>query len=40
MSQVLDEVLEVFEPATELVSVMAGSKMPALLGLDIGTSDN
>ena len=38
MSQVLDEVIEVFEPATELVSVMAGSSAPALLGLDIGTS--
>jgi gluconokinase len=38
MSQTLDEVLEAFEPATELVSVMAGSRMPALLGLDIGTS--
>ncbi|HBB87105.1 MAG TPA: carbohydrate kinase [Blastocatellia bacterium] len=38
MSQVLDEVVEVFEPATEFVSVMAGSRMPALLGLDIGTS--
>ncbi|HEX3282708.1 MAG TPA: gluconokinase [Pyrinomonadaceae bacterium] len=37
MSQTLDEV-EVFEPATELVSLMAGSRMPALLGLDIGTS--
>lgn len=38
MSQVLDEVVEVFEPATEFVSVMAGSRMPVLLGLDIGTS--
>lgn len=38
MSQALDEVVEVFEPATELVSVMPGSRMPALLGLDIGTS--
>ena len=38
MSQVLDEVIEVFEPATEFVSVLAGSRMPALLGLDIGTS--
>jgi gluconokinase len=37
MSQTLDEV-EVFEPATELVSLMAGSRMPALLGLDLGTS--
>src|SRR6478672_6909123 len=38
MSQVLDEVVEVFEPATEFVSVLARSRMPALLGLDIGTS--
>ncbi|MEO7971854.1 MAG: gluconokinase [bacterium] len=38
MSQVLDEVVGVFEPATELVSVLAGSRMPVLLGLDIGTS--
>ncbi|MFN2499046.1 MAG: gluconokinase [Pyrinomonadaceae bacterium] len=38
MSQVLDEVVEVFEPATELVSVLAGSRLPAVLGLDIGTS--
>ncbi|MBA2703208.1 MAG: gluconokinase [Blastocatellia bacterium] len=38
MSQILDEVVERFEPATELVSVMAGSKLPAILGLDIGTS--
>ena len=38
MSQTLEEVVEVFEPSTELVSVMAGSKLPAMLGLDIGTS--
>ena len=38
MSQALDEVVDVFEPATELVSVMAGSRLPAVLGLDIGTS--
>ncbi len=38
MSQVLDEVVEVLEPATELVSLMAGSRLPAVLGLDIGTS--
>jgi gluconokinase len=38
MSQVLDEVVESFEPASELVSVLVGSRMPALLGLDIGTS--
>jgi gluconokinase len=38
MSQALDEVVEGFEPSTELVSVMAGSRLPAILGLDIGTS--
>src|SRR5712691_5961295 len=38
MSNVLDEVVEGFEPLPELVSVMAGSKTPALLALDIGTS--
>ncbi len=38
MSNVLDEVVEGFEPLPELVSVMAGSKVPVLLGLDIGTS--
>jgi len=38
MSQVLDEVIEGFEPLPELVSVMAGSRIPVLLGLDIGTS--
>ena len=38
MSQVLDEAVEGFEPSTELVSVMAGSRLPAILGLDIGTS--
>jgi gluconokinase len=38
MSAVLDEVLEGFEPSPELVSVMAGSKTPAVLALDIGTS--
>ncbi|MEP6742206.1 MAG: gluconokinase [bacterium] len=38
MSQALDEAVEGFEPATELVSVMAGSRVPALLALDIGTS--
>jgi gluconokinase len=37
MSNVLDEVLEI-EPLPQLVSVMAGSKTPLLLGLDIGTS--
>lgn len=38
MSNVLDEMVEGFEPLPELVSVMAGSKRPVLLGLDIGTS--
>ena len=38
MSQVLDEVIEGFEPLPELVSVMARSKIPVLLSLDIGTS--
>ena len=38
MSAVLDEVLEGFEPLPELVSVMAGSKTPTVLALDIGTS--
>ena len=38
MSQVLDEAIEGFEPSAELVSVMAGSRLPAILGLDIGTS--
>ena len=38
MSTVLDEVLEGVEPLPELLSVMAGSKTPAVLALDIGTS--
>ena len=38
MSNVLDEVLEGFEPSPELLSVMAGSNPPVLLALDIGTS--
>ncbi|HZE62950.1 MAG TPA: gluconokinase [Pyrinomonadaceae bacterium] len=38
MSQTLDEAVEGFEPSPELVSVMAGSRLPAILGLDIGTS--
>jgi gluconokinase len=38
MSQALDEVVDGFEPSSELVSVMAGSRLPAILGLDIGTS--
>lgn len=38
MSTVLDEVLEGVEPLPELLSVMAGSKTPAVLALDVGTS--
>jgi gluconokinase len=38
MSNVVDEVVEGFEPMPELVSVIAGSKIPVLLSLDIGTS--
>ena len=38
MSSVLDEVLEGFEPSPQIVSVMAGSRPAAVLGLDIGTS--
>lgn len=38
MSNVLDELVERFELLPQLVSVMAGSKAPVLLALDIGTS--
>ncbi len=38
MSQILDEFVEGLEPSPEMLSVMAGQKMPALLALDIGTS--
>lgn len=38
MSNVLDEVIDGFEPLPELVSVMAASKAAILLSLDIGTS--
>ncbi|MBC8030633.1 MAG: gluconokinase [Pyrinomonadaceae bacterium] len=40
MSNVLDQVVEVFEPMPELVSIMtdAGSKAPVMLSIDIGTS--
>jgi gluconokinase len=38
MSNVLDEVVEVFDPMPELLSVMTSSTTPVLLGLDIGTS--
>ena len=38
MSSALDEVLEGFEPSPQIVSVMAESRSPLVLGLDIGTS--
>ncbi|MDQ2974683.1 MAG: FGGY family carbohydrate kinase, partial [Acidobacteriota bacterium] len=38
MSNVLDEVVAELEPLPDLVSVMTGSRIPVLLGLDIGTS--
>jgi len=40
MSNVLDQVVDVFEPIPKLASLMtgAGSKVPVLLGIDIGTS--
>lgn len=38
MSNVLDEVVEGFDPLPDLLSVMAASRTPALLALDIGTS--
>lgn len=38
MSNVLDEVVEGFEPAPELLSMMTASRNPILLALDIGTS--
>lgn len=40
MSNVLDEVVEVFEPMADVVAMMtwAGSKAPVLLAIDIGTS--
>jgi len=40
MSNVLDQVVDVFEPMPELASIMtsAGSKTPVLLSVDIGTS--
>lgn len=34
----LDDVLEGFEPSPQMVSVMAGTKPAAVLGIDIGTS--
>jgi gluconokinase len=40
MSNVADQAVDVFEPTPDLVSIMtsAGSRMPVLLALDIGTS--
>ncbi|HWN08865.1 MAG TPA: gluconokinase [Pyrinomonadaceae bacterium] len=40
MSNVLDQAVDLFEPAPELVSMMTGAelKLPVLLALDIGTS--
>jgi gluconokinase len=38
MSNVLDEVVEGFDPMPELLSVMKASTTPVLLALDIGTS--
>jgi gluconokinase len=38
MSSVLDEIAERFEPAPEIVSVLAGTKPAVVLGLDVGTS--
>jgi gluconokinase len=38
MSNVLDEVVDAYEPIPELISVMVDPKVPVLLALDIGTS--
>jgi gluconokinase len=38
MSHVLEEVVDGFEPLPELASVMAASRLPVVLALDIGTS--
>ena len=38
MSSVLDDVLEGFKPSPQIVSVMAGTKPAAVLGIDVGTS--
>ena len=38
MSSVLDDVVDEVEPATNLVSVMAGTKPSFLLSIDVGTS--
>ena len=38
MSSVLDDVLEGFEPSPQIVSMMAGTRPAAVLGIDIGTS--
>ena len=38
MSSVLDDVVDEIEPATNIVSVMAGTKPSLLLSIDVGTS--
>ena len=38
MSSVLDDVVDEVEPATSIVSVMAGVKPSYLLSIDVGTS--
>ena len=38
MSSVLDDVVDELEPAPGIVSVMAGTKPPMLLSIDVGTS--
>jgi gluconokinase len=38
MSSVLDEAVEGFEPSPDILSVLAGTKPPYLLALDVGTS--
>ncbi len=38
MSNVIEEVVEGFEPLPELASVMAANRIPVVLALDIGTS--
>ena len=38
MSNALDEVVDGLEPWAGMVSVLAGSRMPVVLALDIGSS--
>ncbi|MGH9872271.1 MAG: FGGY family carbohydrate kinase, partial [Pyrinomonadaceae bacterium] len=38
MSNVLDEIVDGLEPWSGMLPVLAGSKRPAVLGLDIGSS--